>query len=78
MTKLLAAVITSTFFALGSSAVFADGTMKLEDLTKEQRTEMRNRADKLIAERTATGNQTHKMHDVKHPHPKHAKSGSHS
>jgi hypothetical protein len=55
MNKLLAAFFVTTF-ALGSSVVFATGTMKLEDLTKEQRTEMRNRADTLIAQRAATAN----------------------
>ena len=81
MNKLLAAVIVSTF-ALGSSVVFAAGTMKLEDLTKEQRTEMHNRADQLIAERAATGNQTQvtakQVHKVNSHHVKHTKSNSHS
>jgi hypothetical protein len=81
MNKLLAAIIVSTF-ALGSSVVFAASTMKLEDLTKEQRTEMRNRADKLVAERAATGNQTQattkKMQKVKNPDAKQTKSGSRS
>ena len=52
MNKLLAVVVASTF-ALASVSGFAAGTMKLEDLTKEQRIDMRNRADNLIAERAA-------------------------
>ena len=53
MIKLLAVFVASTF-ALGSVSGFAAGTVKLEDLTKEQRMDMRNRADALIAERAAT------------------------
>ena len=52
MNKLLAVVVASTF-ALASVSGFAAGTVKLEDLTKEQRIDMRNRADNLIAERAA-------------------------
>ena len=50
MNKLLAAVVASTF-ALGSVTGFAADAVKKEELTKEQRTEMRNRADKLTQER---------------------------
>lgn len=56
MNKLLAAIVASTF-ALGSGSGFAADAAKKEELTKEQRTEMRNRADKLIAERAAHPNQ---------------------
>ena len=53
MNKLLAAVVASTF-ALGSASVFAADAAKTTELTKEERIEMRNRADKLTAERAAT------------------------
>jgi hypothetical protein len=52
MNTLIAVAVASTF-ALASVSAFAAGTMKLEDLTKEQRIDMRNRADNLIAERAA-------------------------
>lgn len=57
MNKLLAVIVASTF-ALCSAEGFGAGTVKLEDLTKEQRMDMRYRAEKLIAERAATANQT--------------------
>ena len=53
MNKLLAAVVATTF-ALGSASSFAADTAKKTELTQNERTEMRNRADKLAAERTAT------------------------
>ena len=52
MSKLVA-VIVATTFALGAAAGFAADTAKKEELTKEERMEMRTRADKLIAERAA-------------------------
>ena len=51
MKNLLGAIVASTF-AL-STAGFAADAYKREDLTKEQRTEIRARADMLIAERAA-------------------------
>ena len=50
MKKLFAAIVASTF-AFGSVAVFAADATKKEELTQEQRIEMRNRADQLIKER---------------------------
>ena len=56
MNKLLATIVASTF-ALSCASGFAADSPKKEELTKEQRTELRARADRLIAERAATGNQ---------------------
>jgi hypothetical protein len=50
MNKLLAAVVASAF-VLGSASGFAADSVKKEELTKEQRVDMRNRADKLTLER---------------------------
>jgi hypothetical protein len=50
MRKLLSAVVASTL-AFGSIAGFAADAVKKEELTQEQRTEMRNRADRLVKER---------------------------
>ena len=52
MSRLLALIVASTF-VFGSAAGFAADTApkKKEDLTKEERAEMRSRADKLIAQR---------------------------
>ena len=48
----LAIVIVASAFALGSVSGFAQDTAKKkEELTKEERAEMRNRAEKLKAER---------------------------
>ncbi len=48
----LAAVVVASAFALGSAAGFAqDAAKKKEELTKEERAEMRNRAEKMKAER---------------------------
>jgi Ni/Co efflux regulator RcnB len=54
MNKLLIAVVASTF-AFGSVAGYAADTTKKEELTKEQRTDMRSRADKLTQDRTQAG-----------------------
>lgn len=56
MNKLLAIIVASTF-ALSCVTGFAADSPKKEELTKEQRTEMRDRADRLAAERATTGNQ---------------------
>ena len=53
MHKLLAVVVASTL-AFGSVAGFAADAVKKEELTQEQRTEMRNRADRLVKERAQT------------------------
>ena len=50
MHKLLAVVVASTL-AFGSVAGLAADAVKKEELTQEQRTEMRNRADRLVKER---------------------------
>ncbi len=52
MNKILAAIVASTF-ALGSVAGYAADSAKKEELTKEQKTEMRDRAGKLNADRAA-------------------------
>jgi outer membrane murein-binding lipoprotein Lpp len=57
MHQLLVAIVVSTF-SLSSTASFAAGTLKLEELTKEQRMDMRSRADQLTADRTANGGKT--------------------
>ena len=49
MGKLLAVIAVSTFALASVSGIAAD-TAKKEDLTKEQRTEMRNRAEQLKTE----------------------------
>ena len=56
MNKLLAAIVASTF-ALSCASGFAADAPKKEELTKDQRTEMRARADRLATERTITGTQ---------------------
>ena len=56
MNKLIAVVVASAF-AFGSVAGFAADTVKKEELTKEQRTDMRNRADRLTQERAHAGTQ---------------------
>ena len=52
MNKLLAAIVASTM-VLGSVSGFAADAVKKEELTQEQRMDMRNRADQLVKERTA-------------------------
>jgi len=58
MGKLLAVIAVSTFALASVSGIAAD-TAKKEDLTKEQRTEMRNRAEQLKTERAANPNAQH-------------------
>ncbi|MDB5809857.1 MAG: hypothetical protein JWN94_1979 [Betaproteobacteria bacterium] len=50
MKKLLAALIVSSV-AFGTVSAFAADAAKREDLTKEQRSDMRNRADDLTRAR---------------------------
>ena len=56
MNKLLAAIVASTF-ALGSVSGFAADAVKKDELTTEQRMDMRNRADQLTRERAAGSTQ---------------------
>ena len=49
MSKILAVIVASTF-ALSAVPGFA----KTEELNKDQRAELRNRAEKLVAERNAS------------------------
>ena len=56
MNKLLTIIVASTF-ALSCASGFAADSPKKEELTKDQRTEMRARADRLATERATTGNQ---------------------
>jgi hypothetical protein len=50
MNKLMVAFVASAF-VFGAASGHAADTAKKEELTKEQRTDMRNRADKLTQER---------------------------
>ena len=50
MNKLLTAIVASAF-VLGSVSGYAADAVKKEELTKDQRADMRNRADKLAQER---------------------------
>ncbi len=59
MNKLIATIVASTF-ALGSVSGFAADAAKKEQLTQEQRADMRNRADQLTKERTAGSTQAKK------------------
>ena len=54
MSRLLAVIVASTF-AFSSAAGFAADAApkKKEELTKEERADMRSRADRLIAQRAA-------------------------
>ncbi len=63
MNKFLAAIVISTF-VLGSASGFAADAAKTDELTKEQRMDMRDRADKLTAERAAPSK--HATSKVKH------------
>jgi hypothetical protein len=87
MYKLLATIVASTF-ALSCASGFAADTVKRDELTQEQRMDMRNRAEKLTAERAAASkpatskvkhSSTAKKHHakkVKHA-PKHAVTKAH-
>lgn len=70
MHKLLCTVIVATSVGFSVPASFAAGTMKLEELTKDQRIEMRNRADSLIAERAAKASARHSPNVKKPANPK--------
>ena len=56
MRKLLAAVVASAF-VFGSLSGYAAEPAKKEELTKEQRADMHNRADKLTQERAQSATQ---------------------
>ena len=58
MNKLLVTIVASTFALSPAASFAAGGIMKLEDLTKEQRADMRSRADQLTADRAAGRGQT--------------------
>jgi hypothetical protein len=79
MNKLLAVVVASTF-VFGSVAGYAADTMKKEELTQEQRADMRGRAEKLTRERAQAPTQvkTSAPHTfkVKTHHPKKTKKVS--
>ena len=64
MHKLLAAIVMSTF-ALGSATSFAADAAKRDELTQEQRADMRNRAEKLTAERAAAASAVKAKHSTK-------------
>ncbi len=80
MNKILAAVVASAF-AFGSVSGYAADTAKKEELTKEQRVDMRNRADKLTQERaqapTPVKANAAKTPAAKTKHVKKAKKVSH-
>ena len=57
MNKLLVTTLAAIFASFAGASFAANGTMKLEDLSKEQRMDMRSRADQLTADRAA-GRQT--------------------
>jgi hypothetical protein len=70
MSKLLAVIVASTF-ALSAVPGFA----KTEELTKDQRAELRNRAERLVAERNTNhapvkAGVGHTPKVKKHPAPK--------
>ncbi len=79
MNKLLAAVVASAFVFSSASGYAADAVKK-EELTKEQRVDMRNRADKLTQERaqapTSTQVKTDAAPKAKIHHAKKAKKVS--
>ena len=50
MHKILATIVASSF-VLASTGVLAATTFKKEELTQDQRVEMRSRADQLVKER---------------------------
>ncbi|HEY0336279.1 MAG TPA: hypothetical protein VGC70_02985 [Burkholderiales bacterium] len=69
MNKLIAAVVVSTF-ALASASTFAADSTKKDELTVEQRSELRARADQMKVQRDSTPVQKDKVerkaHSAKH------------
>lgn len=57
MNKLLAAIVASAF-AFGAVSAYAADAVKKDELTSEQRADMRNRADQLTRARAAGTEQT--------------------
>jgi Ni/Co efflux regulator RcnB len=57
MNKLLAAIVASAF-AFGAVSSYAADAVKKDELTSEQRADMRNRADQLTRARAAGTEQT--------------------
>jgi len=64
MKKLITAVIASAF-VLGTVSTFAADTTKKEELTAEQRSDLRDRAAKLKAERAKSQTSATKDHKEK-------------
>ena len=54
MNKLLAAIVASTFVLGSVSSFAADAVKKKEELTTEQKSEIRERADRMKADRAKT------------------------
>jgi hypothetical protein len=78
MNKLIAAVVVSTF-AFASASTFAADVTKKDELTVEQRSELRGRADQMKAQRDSTPVQApvtnkveRKAHKAKHSAVDHA------
>ena len=69
MNKVIAAVVVSTF-AFASAATFAAASTKKDELTVEQRSEMRARAEQMKVQRDSTPMQKDKVerkgHKAKH------------
>ena len=55
MNKLVAVIVASAFAFSSAAGFAADTAKKKEELTKEDRVEMRNRAERLKADRMAQG-----------------------
>jgi hypothetical protein len=73
MNKLVAVIVASTF-ALGSAAGFAADTAKKEELTKEEKGDMRARAEKLTAARAQGVPEHHVADDQTKAKKHHTKS----
>jgi Ni/Co efflux regulator RcnB len=73
MNKLLAVIVASTF-ALGTVSGYAAEAAKKDELTAEQRADMRNRADQLTSARAAGTEQV----AAKTPHAPVTKKNQHS
>ena len=69
MNKLLALAVVAVFTS-GAVSSFAQTPAKKEELTKEERMEMRNRADRLLADRAAQPTASGKITTHETPHVK--------
>ena len=67
MNKLLVAVVASAF-VFGSVSGFAADTAKKEELTREQRADMRNRAETLTKARAQASTQVKAVAPAVKPH----------